>query len=259
MTRGLTLTRHGEIAELVINQPSRRNAMSFEMWAALPQLAAEVDADESVKVLVVRGAGEHFSAGADISEFEARRANAEGARRYSEHVEHAAHCLGEMRKPSLAMIQGFCLGGGCEIALACDLRFAASTAKLGITPAKLGLVYSFSSTRQLVNAVGASFAKYMLFSGARLDAQEALRVRLVDQVLGPDRLEAETYEFARVICSRSQVSVRGAKRIIEKIAAGMDAADEEAARLAIEAVESEDYKEGVRAFLDKREPVFRFR
>jgi enoyl-CoA hydratase/carnithine racemase len=259
MTQALTLSRDGEIAELVINQPSKRNAMSYEMWEALPKLVAEVDSDESVKVLVVRGAGDHFCAGADISEFETRRATAEGARRYGEHVEHAAHSLGEMHKPSIALIQGFCIGGGLEIALACDLRFAAATATLGITPAKLGLVYSFSSTRQLVTAVGPSFAKYILFSGERLSAQEALRVHLVDQLVEPERLEAQTLEFASTICSRSQVSVRGAKRMIEKIAAGMDTPDEEAAELPISAVDSEDYKEGVRAFLEKRPPVFRVR
>jgi enoyl-CoA hydratase/carnithine racemase len=259
MSQGLILNRHGDIAELVINQPSRRNAMSFDMWEALPKLVAEVDADDSVKVLVVRGAGDHFCAGADISEFETRRATAEGARVYGEHVEHAAHSLGDMRKPSIAMIQGFCIGGGCEIALACDLRFAGRSATLGITPAKLGLVYTFSSTRQLVTAVGPSFAKYILFSGARLSADEALRVHLVDQLVDPEQLEAETFDFARTISSRSQVSVRGAKRMIEKIKAGMDVADEESVDLSINAVDSEDYKEGVRAFLEKRPPEFRVR
>ncbi|MDT7641331.1 MAG: hypothetical protein QOC83_5619 [Pseudonocardiales bacterium] len=259
MTLGLTLTRNGDIAELTINQPSRRNAMSFEMWEALPKLVAEVDADESVKVLVVRGAGDHFCAGADISEFETRRATAEGARLYGEHVEYAAHSLGDMRKPSIAMIQGFCIGGGCEIALACDLRFAGTTAKLGITPAKLGLVYTFSSTRQLVTAVGPSFAKYILFSGERLSAEEALRVHLVDQLFDPAELQERTLAFARTVCSRSQVSVRGAKLLVEKIKNGMDTPDEEAAELPITSVSSEDYKEGVRAFLEKRPPVFRVR
>ena len=259
MSQGLILNRHGDIAELVINQPSRRNAMSFDMWEALPKLVAEVDADDSVKVLVVRGAGDHFCAGADISEFETRRATAEGARVYGEHVEHAAHSLSDMRKPSVAMIQGFCIGGGCEIALACDLRFAGRTATLGITPAKLGLVYSFDSTRQLATAVGPSFAKYMLFSGARLSAEEALRVHLVDQLVDPEQLETETFDFARTISSRSQVSVRGAKRMIEKIKGGMDVADEESVELAIDAVDSDDYKEGVRAFLEKRPPAFRVR
>ena len=259
MSQGLTLDRHGDIAELVINQPAKRNAMSFEMWEALPKLVAEVDADDSVKVLVVRGAGDHFCAGADISEFETRRATAEGARVYGEHVERAAYSLGDMRKPSIAMIQGFCIGGGCELALSCDLRFAGRTATLAITPAKLGLVYTFGSTRQLVTAVGPSFAKYILFSGARLTAEEALRVHLVDQLVDPERLEEETYEFARTISTRSQVSVRGAKRMIQKIKDGMDVADEESKELAINAVDSEDYKEGVRAFLEKRPPVFRVR
>lgn len=257
MAQHLTLTRDGELAELLISQPNRRNAISLAMWQAIPELAAEVDGDESVKVLVIRGDGGHFSAGADISEFESLRATAEGARHYGEQVERATTCLAELRKPTIAMIEGFCIGGGCELALACDLRFAATTAKLGITPATLGLVYSFGSTRRLVTTVGVSFAKYILFSGSRLDAEEALRVRLVDQVFDPESLATRTYEFARMISARSQVSVRGAKRMIEKIAGGLDTPDAEAIDLALAAVHSEDYREGVRAFLEKRPPAFR--
>ena len=121
---GLRIDRHGDVADLVIDREAKRNAMSYEMWGSLPVLAAEVDADESVKVLVVRGAGAHFCAGADISEFRERRATADAARAYGDRVENAAHALTEMRKPSIAMIQGYCMGGGLALAAACDLRFA---------------------------------------------------------------------------------------------------------------------------------------
>jgi enoyl-CoA hydratase/carnithine racemase len=256
---GLRLEHHGAIAELVIDRPEKRNAMSYEMWSSVPKLAAEADADESVKVLVLRGAGRHFCAGADIGEFRTHRSTADAARDYGERVEAAAHALSGMSKPSIAMIHGFCIGGGCELALACDMRFADTTAEFAITPAKLGIVYSFDSTRQLVATTGPAFAKYLLFSGNRVNAAHALRVGLVDELVDPADLAEITTEFATTIASRSQVSVRGAKRLIEKIVAGEDAPDEEAASLPILAVESEDYREGVNAFLEKRPPVFRVR
>ncbi|WP_433556603.1 enoyl-CoA hydratase/isomerase family protein [Pseudonocardia xinjiangensis] len=255
----LRIDRHGNIAELVIDRQEKRNAMSYEMWGSLPALAAEVDADESVTVLVVRGAGAHFCAGADISEFGTRRATADAARGYGDRVEQAAHALAEMRKPSIAMIQGYCIGGGCELALACDLRFADTTAQFAITPAKLGIVYGFTSTRQLVSVVGPAFAKYLLFSANRITAQDALRVRLIDELVEPDALEKTTTDFARTIGERSQVSVRGSKRLIQKIMAGLDVPDTEATELPIDAVSSDDYREGVSAFLEKRLPEFRVR
>lgn len=253
----LHLERHGDIAELVIDRPGKRNAMSYEMWSSVPALVAEADADASVRVLVLRGAGPHFCAGADIGEFRTRRSTAETARDYGEHVEAAAHALSSMSKPSIAMIQGFCIGGGCELALACDLRFADSTAEFAITPSKLGIVYGFDSTRRLATTTGPVFAKYLLFSGRRVDAAHALRVGLIDELTDPADLQKATTDFAATIASRSQVSVRGAKRLLEKIIAGADVPDEEAAALPILAVESDDYREGVDAFLEKRPPVFR--
>jgi enoyl-CoA hydratase/carnithine racemase len=256
---GLRLERHDDVAELVIDRPEKRNAMSYEMWSSVPALVAEADADESIKVLVLRGAGPHFCAGADIGEFRTRRSTAETARDYGERVEAAAHALSGIRKPSIAMIRGFCIGGGCELVLACDMRFADTTAEFAITPAKLGIVYSFDSTRQLVAMTSPAFAKYLLFSGNRVSAAHALRVGLVDEVVNPTDLPKTTTDFATTIASRSQVSVRGSKRLIEKIVAGEDVPDEEAASLPILAVESEDYREGVDAFLEKRPPVFRVR
>lgn len=253
----LRLDRDGEVAELVIDRAAKRNAMSLEMWETVPELAAQVDADDTVKVLLVRGEGPHFCAGADIGEFRERRSTPETARDYGERVEAASAALSGMRKPSVAVIRGFCIGGGCELALACDLRLADTGAEFAITPAKLGIVYGFTSTRQLVSVVGPSFAKFLLLSANRVDADEALRVRLVDQLVAPEVLEKSARELADSICSRSQVSVRGGKRLINKVTAGLDQPDDEAARLPIEAVSSEDYREGVDAFLEKRAPQFR--
>lgn len=257
MTPEFRLTRRGEVAELTIDRPSKRNAMSFQMWSALPEIAASVDADASVKVLIVRGEGSHFCAGADIGEFAELRSTPEAARRYSETVQSATRALHTMAKPSVAMIHGYCIGGGCELALACDLRFADTTARFAITPAKLGIVYDFVSTRRLALTTSPSFAKRMLFSAEQFSAQDALRAGLIDELLAPDELEKATYAFAETVAGRSQVSVRGAKRLTEKAMAGLAEPDDEVAALFLESVSSDDYREGVEAFLAKRPPNFR--
>ncbi|GAA1846165.1 enoyl-CoA hydratase-related protein [Pseudonocardia ailaonensis] len=249
--------RGGGIADLVIARPEKRNAMSYEMWSSVPGLCAELDADDSVKVVILRGEGAHFCAGADIAEFGERRSTADSAREYGDRIESATHALGHMSKPTIAMIQGYCIGGGCELAVACDLRFADSAAEFAITPAKLGIVYAFGSTRTLVSLTSPSFARYLLYSGNRVTAEHALRVGLIDEAVGADLLEKTTRDFATTIASRAQVSVRGSKTLIGKIAAGLDVADEEAANLPLLAVDSEDYREGVAAFLAKRPPHFR--
>lgn len=256
ISSGLKLERRGGIAEIVIDRPEKRNALSFEMWASLPNLIAEVEADDSVGLLIVRGRGGTFSAGADISEFETRRSDPDSARAYAERVEAAQLALITIAKPSIAMIDGYCLGGGCELALACDLRFAARTAILGITPANLGLVYSFTSTRQLVGAVGPGYAKYLLFSAVHVDGVEASRARLVDHLVEDEELEEHTLRFAKRVVSRSQVSVHGAKAMIGKVAAGLAEPDSEAREIPIKAILGADYREGVRAFLEKRSPQF---
>lgn len=252
----LTLHRDGEVAELVIDRAAKRNAMSLEMWESVPRLVAEVDADDALKVLVVRGAGPHFCAGADIGEFEVKRGTPAAAAHYGEAVEAAAHALTELRKPTLALVRGYCIGGGCELALACDLRLAETGAQFAITPAKLGIVYGFTSTRQLVATVGPSFAKYLLLSANRVDADEALRVGLIDQLVEPEALDKAGAELAETICTRSQVSVRGGKRMIAKVLEGLDRADDEALALPLDAVSDPDYREGVAAFVAKRPPQF---
>src|SRR4051812_11132109 len=146
---GVRLLRNHGLAELVLDRAAKRNALSYEMWSAIPHLVAQVEADNAVSVLIVRGAGDHFSAGADISEFEARRTHPHAVVHYGEIVEQAEKSLLGMHKPSIAMISGYCLGGGCELALACDMRVASADAILGITAARLGIVYSFLSTYRL--------------------------------------------------------------------------------------------------------------
>ncbi|MDQ2584245.1 enoyl-CoA hydratase/isomerase family protein [Saccharothrix yanglingensis] len=248
------LETDGPIATMTIDRPAKRNALSYEMWSALPGLMARVRDDDAVRVLVVRG-GEHFSAGADISEFGTLRSGAEGAARYGEAVHAGARSITALGKPTIAAVTGFCIGGGCEVALACDLRVAAADARFGITPAKLGIVYGFASTKQLVDVVGPAWAKQILFAGEILDAATALRIGLVNEVHPPDALDARVEELAGTIASRAQVSVRGAKRIVERITDGGDE-DDAVRALYDEAVHSAEYAEGVAAFLEKRPPRF---
>jgi enoyl-CoA hydratase/carnithine racemase len=251
----LRLETAGAVATLTIERPAKRNAMSYDMWSALPGLVDRVRADDAVRVLVLRG-GEHFSAGADISEFTTLRKDAEGAARYGEAVHNGERALATLGKPTIAAITGFCIGGGCEMALACDIRVAADDARFGITPAKLGIVYNFTSTKQLVDVVGPAWAKQILFSGDILDAQTALQIGLVNELHPSADLDARVKELSELIASRAQVSVRGAKSIVNRITEGQHVEDEAVRALYDEAVHSAEYAEGVAAFMDKRAPRF---
>jgi len=251
----LSLDVAGAVATLTIDRPAKRNAMSYDMWAALPGLLAKVDVDDSVRALVIRGT-DHFSAGADISEFESLRADPDGARRYGAAVHAGERAIAGLRKPTIAAITGVCVGGGCEIALACDLRIAADDARFGITPAKLGIVYNFTSTKQLVDAVGPAWARQILFTADLVDAATALRVGLVNELHPADSVVARGIQLAETMAARSQVSVRGAKSIISRITDGRYDEDNAVRALYELSVLSSDYAEGVRAFLEKRPPHF---
>lgn len=250
----LKLEIDGAVATMTIDRPSKRNAMSFEMWSAIPGLMAQVAADDAVRALVIRGT-DHFSAGADISEFGTLRADADGAERYGAAVHDGERAIVTLPKPTIAAVTGFCVGGGCEIALACDLRVAATDARFGITPAKLGIVYNFTSTKQLVDAVGPAWARQILFTGELVDAATALRIGLVNELHPPADVVTRATELATTIASRAQVSVRGAKTIISRITDGGHEDDEVRAIYAA-SVASADYTEGVAAFLAKRPPRF---
>lgn len=259
MTDGLDFSRDGDIARLVFARPEKKNAISYEMWSAVPEVVADVESDPSVKVLVLSGAGTDFSAGADIGEFQTLRSSAEGAAAYDKAVDGAVRALAGMRKPSVAMIRGNCIGGGCQISVACDFRFAAEGAKFGITPAKLGIVYDFVSTRQLVSLIGPAHARYFLLSGQLIGAARAREIGLVEDLFAPEQLEERTLGFVRTLCTRSQFSVRGINHIIGKIVAGQQDSDDEVEKVRQQAIHGEDYAEGVAAFLERRQPEFTYR
>ncbi len=259
MTDGFEFTHDGDVARLTFTRPEKMNAITYGMWSAIPDVVAKVEADPAIKVLVLTGAGSHFSAGADISEFQELRSTADAAETYDKAVEGAVAALSGLRKPTVAMIQGNCIGGGCQISVACDFRFAAEGSRFGITPAKLGIVYHFDSTRQLVSLVGPAHAKYFLLSGELVDARRAREIGLLNDVFPAGELETSTAKFVETLASRSQASVRGMNRIIEKIVAGQQESDAEVDEIRLGALHGEDYAEGVAAFLARRSPKFTHR
>jgi enoyl-CoA hydratase/carnithine racemase len=250
VTEHLRLEVDGPVAVLTIDRPAKRNALSLDMWAAIPSLVSKA---AQARVLIIRGT-DHFSAGADIAEFATLRAGAEGALRYGAVVHAAERAIATLDRPTIAAIRGACVGGGCEIALACDIRIAGPDARFGITPAKLGIVYNLTSTKQLVDAVGPAWAKQILCSGEIIDAATALRIGLVNE-LHEDPV-ARAGGLAATIAARAQVSVRGAKSIVGRIMAGQVDEDDAVRALYAESAASADYAEGVAAFLEKRPPRF---
>lgn len=257
MTEDLVVTQEGGVATLTLNRERSRNAINIGMYQALPDLLRAIDADPDVKVLVIRGAGEKsFASGADITEFEQERSDATKAKNYNQKVAAAEHAIEEMVKPTIAMIHGYCIGGGAGLALSCDIRFADSKATFAITPAKLGLVYSLESTKRVVDLTGPARAKWILMSGQQIRAERAVELGLFDEVLDPAELETHTYEFAATVASRAQFSVRAGKVMVRKAINGQVADDQATLDLRNSSFDTEDFAEGVRSFLEKRPPLF---
>lgn len=257
MTDDLILDRAGAVATLTLNRAQTHNAINLGMYEAIPGLIESVAKDPEIKVLVLRGAGEKaFASGADISEFREVRGDADSARAYNERVAAAEQAIEGLEKPTIAMIHGYCIGGGLGLALACDLRFADDRVRMAITPSKLGLVYSLESTKRVVDLVGPSRAKWILMSGQQMRGARVLELGLADELTTPEELEAMTYEFAELVCSRAQFSVRSAKTIVGRVLAGQLTDDEFTTELRNSSFDTDDYAEGVRAFLGKRAPSF---
>jgi enoyl-CoA hydratase len=251
------IEKHENIATLFFDRPDKRNALSFEMWSKIPQLLAEVEEDNQIKVLILRGIDEKaFSAGADISEFNTHRSTPESAEKYRRVTGKAEKSLAELSKPTISMIQGYCIGGGCELAVASDFRFSDTSGKFAITPSKLGFVYHFSGTQQLFELIGPSKTKDILFSGRILDADEAFRIGLIDRFYTPEEIVGKTYEYAQLLARNSQTTISGAKKIINEIHKGKTKEDEMIARMILSSYQSSDYIEGVQAFNEKRRPIF---
>ena len=260
MTQTIRLDITPPFAEIVLNKPEKRNALSVDMWAQIPQLVAEATNHPEVKVLIIHGgdAGA-FAAGADISEFEEIYATRESAKASGDTIAAALDAVEACPKPTLAAIDGACVGGGVSLAMACDLRVASEGSKFGVTPGKLGLVYPAGDTRRLLQAIGPSATKDILFTGRIFQADEAKTLRLIDRLAAKGNALEEARAFAAQIAAISQWSTRATKRMIKGLQGGWTDTDPGAVNLFLEGFSNEDFKDGYKAFLEKRSPNFTFK
>jgi enoyl-CoA hydratase len=257
-TERLIGRKDGAIGWVIFNHPERRNAISSEMWRAIPPLLAAYEADPEVRVVVFAGAGDKaFVSGADISQFDNERQNREANEIYSAQSAAATRAMAQLQKPSIAMIRGFCIGGGLAVALTCDLRIASDDARFAIPAARLGLGYGFEGVRRLVDVVGPAYASEILFTARQLDATEAWRCGLVNRVVPVPELETALRACAALISENAPLTIRASKLAIQEALKDPERRKLDRLEAAVAACfESADYAEGRRAFLEKRKPRF---
>jgi len=253
----LRVERDGPIGLMILDNPARRNAISGGMWRAIPLAMAGFEADTAIRCVILRGAGDvAFAAGADISEFEQHRSSAQNVAEYDAAIEAAHRSIENCAKPVIALIHGFCIGGGVAVALSCDLRYADTSSRFAVPAARLGLGYGVHGTNRLIATVGHAHAREIMFSARRYDATEALAMGLVNRVLPAAELDAYVREFALGLAANAPLTIAASKTVINSIIA--ENGDFSHAKVLIErCMKSDDYKEGRRAFMEKRSPVFK--
>jgi len=248
----------GPIGWMTFNKPERRNAVSLDMWEAMPEILHRFEDDPAVRVIVLKGAGDKaFVSGADISQFEKSRSSEESNAHYDRMSELAAKALGECGKPTIAMIRGYCIGGGLAIAIGCDIRIATEGSKFGIPAARLGLGYGAPGVKKLVSLVGPSFTKEIFFTARHFSATEAQGMGLVNRVVPDAELEDYTRNYCATIADNAPKTMNTLKRTVAEVVRGHEADWGLCDRLVKECFASQDFIEGRRAFMEKRRPVFR--
>lgn len=262
MTNGMirhSVTPRG-IATVTIVNPSKKNAMSFDMWKQLLDVIRQLSENQAIRVIVIRGYGdEAFCSGADISQFSAVRTEANSAL-FDELTRLTIQQISQSAKPTIAAIRGYCLGGGLNLALSCDIRIAASDARFSLPPARLGIAYPGYALGNLINAVGEQAAKYLLFTARRINASNAQHLGLITSVVDTDSFESELDSLANDIAVNAPLPIKAAKIGLGLLrASNCSLEDPEFVRLVEECYSSDDYQEGTTAFNEKREPTFKGR
>jgi enoyl-CoA hydratase len=248
----------GAVGTVTFNNPARHNAMSLEMWRDATSALEALVRDPEVRVIVLTGAGgKAFVSGADISKFESERASTDGVATYNAAVERFSQTLLDCAQATIAMIRGYCMGGGVGIAVCCDLRFASSHSRFGVPAAKLGLGYGLENLRRLTNLIRPQFTAEMLFTARQFDATEAAQMGLVNRVVADEEIEPYVRGVAESIAGNAPLTIRAVKGILQELSRDADAQDAARCESLVRACfESEDYREGRRAFLEKRKPQF---
>jgi len=246
------------VGVITFNNPAKRNAMSLDMWEGLGHALTELRDDPEVRVVIMVGAGDKaFVSGADISQFEKTRHNAQASEEYSRKSAAQRALLAEYPKPTIACIRGFCLGGGMQVAMLADIRIASENSQFGIPAAKLGIAYGYDGLKHLVSLVGPSWARLILYTGMRIDSAEALRIGLVDRVVPDTELWGATMEIARTISGNAPLAVKAAKITIAQVLKDPDKRDMDAIKaIGTACMDSADFREGRQAFMEKRKPQF---
>jgi enoyl-CoA hydratase len=260
-TERMIARKDGPIGWIQFNNPARHNAVSVDMWKAVPEIMAEFEGDDEIRVVVLSGAGGRaFISGADISEFAEKRSSRENVVEYNRISGQASAAIIDFPKPTIAMVQGYCVGGGLSVALCCDLRLAADNARFAVPAAKLGLGYAFDGIKRLVDVVGPSFAKEIFYTARQFDAAEALGMGLVNRVVPAGDIETYVRDYAGMIGGNAPLTINSVKLCVNEAVTDPDKRDLAAAQAAVDGCfASADYVEGRTAFMEKRKPAFRGR
>jgi len=256
MNDAILISRSAGIATVTLNRPEKLNALNRAMWEGLGTAMRQLSDNDALRCIVLRGAGDKaFAAGADISEFATERANARQAKLYGDIIHGTMQAVAQCRHPTVALIQGACVGGGLEIAAMCDMRICGTSSRFGVPINKLGLTMAYGELAGLLALVGRATTLEILLEGRVFDAEEAYRKRLVNRVVADDQVETESYALAQRIANGAPLVARWHKQFIERLTVQADIAPEEW-DVGFACFDTDDYRTGVKAFLEKSKPEF---